>query len=72
MENLIEELSKYGIVHVCKENKVFVLYMTGEKMDNFQKFNSIQLAISKFTAEKYPLVEVLHNSETHLLIVYKN
>jgi hypothetical protein len=71
IEKLRKDLSEYGVVKVLKEGFVFTLLITGKDMSKYTIVNNIQKLVLDYVGDKYPIIEVLNNSENFLLYILK-
>ena len=71
LDKLKTQLSKRGTIQLCKEGYVFTLLMTGEKLDNWQTVNAIQMEVLECVGDKYPLIECMRNDTNFLCIVLR-
>ena len=73
MEKLKLELAKIGTIEVIKNDYVFTLLLTKDKIDldsNRIPFKVLEL-ITKYIAEEKPKIEVMKNNKNFIRIVLK-
>lgn len=66
---LIKELSKFGTVDAIKLGKSFTLLMSGPNCSKYKTFQAILEIVTQKVGVAYPTIEVMHNTDTMLLIV---
>jgi len=71
MNELKLELSKFGLLQICKEGFVFTVLMTGKGFSSWTRTMDIQKLITDYAGEKYPIVECLRNDDDFFCIVLK-
>ena len=65
------ELSRLGVVQVCKADYVFTLFMTGEDFTKMSIYNEIIKSCHKNVNDEYPLIEVFKNEKDYFLLILK-
>lgn len=68
---LYTSLNKYGTVQAAKEGLVFTFLITGTKLTSMNTVNDVQQKVLQCVGDKYPVIEVMKNDETFILIVLK-
>jgi hypothetical protein len=73
IEQLIKELSAIGNVIVIKNDYVFTLYMTKNKLDlaNFNTQTKVINLVAIYCGEEKPMVEILKTDNDFILLVFK-
>lgn len=69
--DLVMTLSEYGTVNVCNIDYVFTLWMEMDAPMPVETFLDITTHIQDQLLKRYPIIEVMRNTETHILIVLK-
>jgi len=71
LSTLINKLSKYGKVEVCKVGVVFTVLITGENLTKMDNYINIQKLVLDFGKDIYPIVEVLKNEHNFYLSILR-
>lgn len=71
MEKLLEYLSQFGNVLVCKKGYVFTLLMTGKKLTHSEIVSAIQVKVLELMNKEFPLIECMVNDDGFLCMVLK-
>ncbi len=68
---LLSNLSRYGLVQICKADYVFTLLITGENLSRGSVYSEITTAVLNFVGDRYPIVETVRNDENFFCLVLK-
>lgn len=70
-EQVIQDLSKYGVVEAFNDNHSLVCLITGEGFTNASTFLKVTKIVGNYAGDRFPLMQCMVNKEDFILIVMK-